>query len=506
MPDDWIGRRLAEWQRSGRLVRGRFRPDVAEPQWIVRSVAEIARRRALAALRKQIAAVDVSTYAVFLQRWQHVDPRERLRDAGGAERIMLQLTGVARPAVVWERDILPSRLEQYDPVWLSQLASSGALAWSGVPAKVEGDAPAVIRAVRFYPRGTSAVWTSGGEPDDLHLAAGALAVRDALRREGASFLSDLAESTRLTPLSLREALRELVAFGLATNDTIEALREIARTAALPSRGADDADAARWLPPSFVPTPGRPLAQRRPNVRRLPKWRRPEGSGAHAGWVGRWSLVARPHDNAEDPVRAPAIARYWLDRYGIVSREWFKRERPPVSWREIYNELKRMEYRGEVRRGYFVKGLSGAQFALPEAVERLRAAGDPDPDAPFVAMSASDPANVHALALHGMDPDPLGRPRGGSAILVTHRGVVVLRVEGRGRRLTVRPDLDDAALIEAVRAWLDAVMRGQTATRRRRDIIVETVDGTPALQSEHADSLRRAGFRLTSEGLRWYAAI
>jgi hypothetical protein len=85
-------------------------------------------------------------------------------------------------------------------------------------------------------------------------------------------------------------------------------------------------------------------------------------------------------------------------------------------------------------------------------------------------------------------------------------VVVLRVEGRGRRLTVRPDLDAAALIEAVRAWLDAVKHGQSATRRRRDITVETVDGTPALQSEHADALRRAGFRLTSEGLRWYAAI
>lgn len=506
MPDDWIGRRLAEWQRSGRLVRGRFRPEVAEPQWIVRSVAEIARRRALAALRKQIAAVDISTYAVFLQRWQHLDPRERLRDAGGAERIMLQLAGVARSATMWERDILPSRLERYDPVWLSQLASSGALAWSGVPARVESDAPASIGAVRFYPRGTGAIWTSGDEPDDLQLAAGALAVRNALRRDGASFLSELAESTGLTPLALREALRELVAFGLTTNDTVEAMREIARTPALPSPAGDDAEATRWLPHSYVPTPGRPAAQRRPNVRRLPKWRRPEGSGAHAGWVGRWSLVARPHGNVDASARAPAIARYWLDRYGIVSREWFKRERPPVSWREIYNELKRMEYRGEVRRGYFVRGLSGAQFALPEAVERLRAAGDPDPDAPFIAMSGSDPANVHALALNGVDPDPLGRPRGSSAILVTHRGVVVLRVEGRGRRLTVPQDLDTGALIDAVRAWLDSVMRGQIATRRRRDITVETIDGTPALQSEHADTLRRAGFRLTSEGLRWYAAI
>ncbi|HUF30004.1 MAG TPA: DEAD/DEAH box helicase [Gemmatimonadaceae bacterium] len=506
MPDDWIGDRLAEWQRTGRLVRGRFRPEVAEPQWIVRSVAEIARRRALAALRKQIAAVDISTYAVFLQRWQHLDPRERLRDAGGAERVMLQLTGVARSAAMWERDILPSRLERYDPAWLSQLASGGALAWSGVPARIEGDGPAAIGAVRFYPRGTNTIWTADGEPGDARLAAGALAVRDALSRDGASFLSELAEVTGLTPLSLREALRELVAFGLVTNDTVEALREVVRTPALPLRAGEDDDATRWLPSSFVPTAGRPAAQRRPNVRRLPKWRRPESSGTLAGWVGRWSLVARPRANVDSSDRASAIARYWLDRYGIVSREWFKRERPPVSWREIYNELKRLEYRGEVRRGYFVRGLSGAQFALPEAVERLRAAGDPDPEAPFIAMAAGDPANVHALALQGADPDPLGRPRGGSAMLVTHRGVVVLRVEGRGRRLTIRPELDTAALIEAVFAWLAAVVHGQSSTRRRRDITVETIGGIPALQSEHADALRRAGFRLTSEGLRWYASI
>ena len=505
LPDEWIARRLAEWQRSARLVRGRYRPSATEPQWLVRSVAEIARRRALAALRRQIAAVELPAYAVFLQRWQHVDPRDRMRDLGGAERIMLQLAGLARPAGMWERDVLPARLERYDPAWLSQLAASGLLAWSGVPARTERDAPATLAAVRFYPRGTAAIWAPTAEPDDALLSAAARAVRDALRREGASFLADLAAGTGLTPLSLRDALRELVAHGAATNDTVEALREIARARPLPRRDDEGEDPTRWLPSSFVPTPGRPVV-RRQSLRRLPRWRRPDGAGAPAGWVGRWSLIrVGRRDSTSEPLPPATIARQWLDRYGIVARDWYRRERPPVPWRAIYDELRRMEYRGEVRRGYFVRGLSGAQFALPEAVERLRAAAGDDPDPPLVVLASADPANVHALRLQGVDADPLARARGG-AILVTRRGSIVLRVESRGRRLVFRDGIDDVEATAAVREWLAYVTRTQSAHRRLRDITIELIDGDPAIRSARADAVRAAGFRLTTDGLRWYAAI
>jgi ATP-dependent Lhr-like helicase len=504
LPDDWVRTRLAEWQRRGRLVRGRFRHGVTEPQWLVRSVAELARRRALVALRRQIEAVSLSTYVAFLQRWQHLDPRERLRDLGGAERIMLQLSGIARPAGAWERDILAQRLERYDPAWLSQLASSGALAWSGVASRSESGPP-TLGAVRFYPRGTAPVWTTAAAPDEERLSVPAREVRDLLRREGASFLSDLAQAASLTPLSLRDALRELVAAGLVTNDTVEAMREIVRTRPLPARGDDEAEATRWLPSSYTPTPGRPVVQRRPSIRRLPRWRRPDGTGAGAGWVGRWSLVPRARPGSNDLYdRAEAVARQWLDRYGIVARNWYVRERPPVPWRAIYDVLRRMEYRGEVRRGYFVKGLAGAQFTLPEAVERLRATAEDD-EAPMVAMWSADPANANVLPLYGSDPDPLGRPRGG-AVLVTRRGEVILSAERRGARVLIREGTDAETVVAAVREWLAYVQRGQAATRRRHDIVVETIDDVPALQSPHADALRAAGFRLTSEGLRWYAAI
>ena len=192
-------------------------------------------------------------------------------------------------------------------------------------------------------------------------------------------------ATGLTSLSVRDALRELSALTLVTNDSIEALREVVRTRSIPgrsraARGQSLQDPTRWLPENFEATPGRPVYQRVPSQRRLPKWRRPDLPGPVSGWVGRWSLLRTPGTwgtRPDEEEHAEQIARQWLDRYAIVTRDWWRRERPPVGWRAIYRELKRLEYRGEVRRGYFVEGMGGAQFALPEAVERLRAQPDLD---------------------------------------------------------------------------------------------------------------------------------
>ncbi|MEJ7811780.1 MAG: hypothetical protein WKG32_15315, partial [Gemmatimonadaceae bacterium] len=147
-PDHWIEARLTEWQRTGRLVRGRFRREIPREvpretprapaggdalplEWCSRKIAEIAKRRALAALRKQIEAVDLSAFAAFLQRWQHADPRDRLDGPSGVELVLRQLEGLPRGAAGWERDYLPARLRRYDPAWLAQLGNAGGLVWAG---------------------------------------------------------------------------------------------------------------------------------------------------------------------------------------------------------------------------------------------------------------------------------------------------------------------------------------------------------------------------------------
>ena len=315
-------------------------------------------------------------------------------------------------------------------------------------------ASVTLSRLRFIERGTGGTWMLPADGvAEVSMSANARLVYDHIAREGASFITDLQIGLTITSLALREALHELVALGVVTNDTAEALRQIAQWK--PLHGNPTYDPTRWLPTAFVE--GDRHIRLRPNVRRLPKWRRPDKpsrDGATIGWSGRWSLVhklgvmGRVLD-VED--QAAAIAHSWLDRYGIVSRDWWRRERPPISWRTIYGELKRLEFRGEVRRGYFVRGLAGAQFALPDAVERLREiASSNAEDSPFIVIATSDPANPYTLALEGIERDPLSRPRGSGALLVMRAGRVALAVEGRGKRIVAAEWLSAEDAVEARR--------------------------------------------------------
>jgi ATP-dependent helicase Lhr and Lhr-like helicase len=508
-PEPWIEKRIGEWEENGKLVRGRFRREIEGPEWATRRMVELARHRALAALRKQIQAVDLASFTAFLQRWQHLDPREHLDGASGVSAILQQMSGLPRAPAAWERDILPGRLERYDPAWLAQLASSGTIVWAGGSRPDAGDAPA-LASVRFFPRGEGAIWLDA--EDDPSLSANALAVREALERIGASFLADIQAATGLTSLSVRDALRELSALTLVTNDSIEALREVVRTRSIPgrsraARGQALQDPTRWLPENFEATPGRQVYQRVPSQRRLPKWRRPDLPGPVSGWVGRWSLLRTPGTwgtRPDEEEHAEQIARQWLDRYAIVTRDWWRRERPPVSWRAIYRELKRLEYRGEVRRGYFVEGMGGAQFALPEAVERLRAQPDLDAEAPIIVMSAADPANPYTLALESIARGSLARPRGAGALLLTRRGMVLVNAEGRGRRISIATDASDADVTAAARQLGEYLSRGTPAGgRAARDPRIESINGEPAGASAHAEAIMDAGWRRATDGLVFY---
>ncbi|HEX6315039.1 MAG TPA: DEAD/DEAH box helicase [Gemmatimonadaceae bacterium] len=512
----WVQRRLDEWERARVLVRGSFGTERDVVRWTARRPLERARRLELARARRQVEAVGLPAFARFMQRWQHLTPDTRLSGTEGTAAAMSQLYGIARPAAAWERDYLPARVAPYEPMSLAALASSGQLVWSAEPAAtspaakgvaVTGSAAPAVGRVRFFERGTGRLWTAS-TPDEQSLGEPARTVLDALRRLGASFTSDLAAATSSGPQRLRDALRELVGAGFVTNDTIEALRDVIRHRPMfPARRAGEPDPTRWLPADFTPSPDRPVVQRRPNVRRLARWKRPDKPGG-ATWGGRWSLVHTPGSlgpERDEQERAEAVARQWLARYGVVSRDWWRRERPAVSWREIYHELKRLEFRGEVQRGYFVTGLAGAQFALPEAIEMLRAPIPENGTGEPVVMATSDPANVYALRLEGMPVDRFTRPRGSGASVVTLHGEVVVAVEGQGRRLMIRPGTEE----QVQRAALAALVSSLTSSRaggRRSDVIVETINGEPAAASSFAPVLVAAGFRNEGRTLRLYASL
>ena len=506
----WMQRRLDDWEKKGILVRGVFGGERGTARWTSRRLLEQARRRELAQARKQIEAVPLDTFQRFLQRWQHLTPATRLTGSDATALALRQMYGLARPAEGWEREYLPSRVEVFDANAVAKLAASGALVWAAEPRRDKPpNAGASVGKVRFFERGTGRLWLAP-PVDDAALSENARKVKAVLTSQGASFTADVSGATGLSSHATRDALQELVAEGLVTNDTTDALRDVVRWKSLvPPKRDSDPDPTRWLPPDFKPSENRPVVQRRMNLRRLPKWKRPDREDVVLShWGGRWTLVhtlGTVGAQADVQQEAEHVARKWLDRYGIVARDWWKRERPSIEWRGIYHELKRLEFRGEVQRGYFVSGLAGAQFALPEAVEALRDIG-PDAEAATVVMATSDPANVFSLPLAvGTEVDPLTRPRGAGALLVTRGGKVVLAVESRGARIRVREKAEFDDVREAAAALAERIVARRSGVRAR-DLVVETIDGERAAGSRWAEAFSEAGYRSMGTGLRYLSGV
>jgi ATP-dependent Lhr-like helicase len=505
-----ISRQLEDWTARGKVVKGKLALKGQAPglRWCTRRLVDHARRRALATARKQIEAVSPEAFALFMQRWQHVAPGHRLSGRDAIADSLRQLYGISRPPLAWSSEYLPARVEDFDTGALSQFGASGEVLWVGEGPHDGKAADAQLRAVRFCRRGSERAWLAPAMPSPETLSERAIAVLEILRKRGASFFVELQQASALGEHSLRDTLRELVVAGFVTNDTIEALLQVARWRPTFGGKRSEPDPTRWLPAGFTPSPDRPVVQRRVSARRLPKWRRPDKEGGEAPWLGRWSLLDREpspmrHLDEDEARNASTVAEQWLRRYGVVTRDWWRRERPPVAWRAIYMELRRMEMRGTVRRGYFVKGLGGAQFAMPAAVEQLRAAAV-DGDNAMIVIAASDPANIWSIrfmATSEFEPDTFARPRGARSLLVTRNGQAILTADSRARWVHVRPGTAPDLVTDAARALIKHVV-----ARRSRDLTIESINFAPAATSPLSELFVRAGLRLTTSGLRYYASF
>jgi ATP-dependent Lhr-like helicase len=300
---------------------------------------------------------------------------------------------------------------------------------------------------------------------------------------------------------MRDTLHELAVGGLVTSDSFAALRLLARWRRL-ERRADAPDPTRWF--SRDDREDEPIVQRRTSIRRIPRWRRPEAAGSDPDhWPGRWSLVHSagllgPERDEEE--LAEHVARQWLDRYGIVSREMWRSERPAVPWRAVYREYRTLEMRGDVRRGHFVDGLTGAQFALPQAVEALRAA---ESGVESHALSAIDPANAYGLPLEPAQRVALGRARSAGTAVVLRDGRPILAGDARSHSLRVDPDASHGEIAAAAEAWVEYVA---ARSQRPRDLVVESINGSPAMRPPLADVLATAGFRRATRSLRHYRTL
>ena len=456
------GAALSELERAGELVRGELRPGGTDREWCDPEVLRRVRRASLAVLRREIEPVDQRELARFQPAWQGVDRHpatgagvERLREA------LVPLQWLALPADVWERDVLPRRVGAYSPAWMDQLCAGGEVVWVGAGALGRHSG-----RVALYFREDLPVL---GPPASLSRAPAIDRVEhEAVRARlasGACFFTDLLTDVDLSPEQLQEALWDLVWAGVATNDAFAPLRAPRLTLARAQRDRMRAAGRR--------------AGRFAGGRRF---------GAAAQVQGRWSLTAPLFRLQVDPaMRRRALAELLLERYGVLTREQALAEAVPGGFAALYAELSQLEVLGVARRGYFVEGLGGAQFALPGAVERLRASSDREREAPLV-LSAVDPAQVYGAALpwrsEGRAP-----ARVAGAYVVLSGGEPILYLERSGRGLQTLVQASDPRMEPALVALVEEVRRG-----RIKRLALEKVDGAEAMTSPLAPQLLTLGFQ------------
>jgi ATP-dependent Lhr-like helicase len=448
------GPALRELESEGALVRGELLPGGTEREWCDSDVLRRLRRASLARLRKEVEAADRTELARFLPSWQNVDA---FRPAGaGPDRLreaLVPLQGVALTPKVWETDVLPRRLGAYSQNWLDQLCTSGELIWIGAGSLGRSDG-----RVALYFR--EDVRLAGPPPANGKLEVPQGEVHDAIRERliaGPSFWLDLVADIAHPSEDLHNALWDLAWGGEVTNDAFAPLRA-PRLRAVPQ----------------TERAGRRFARRR--------------STAGAAVQGRWSLTAPIFAGAPGPgARLRAQAELMMERYGIVTRETVLAEGVPGGFSTLYSELGNLELLGTARRGYFVEGLGGAQFALPGAVERLRSL--PEAQGEYLVLAATDPANPYGASLPWPKLEGGRRPgRTPGAYLLTRDGEPEVFVERGGRGLLRLRDLDEEALGASMRALADAVTAG-----RLPKLAIEKLDGEAVIGSGHEEALIGAGF-------------
>jgi ATP-dependent Lhr-like helicase len=379
-------------EMQGLLMRGVF--EHATPQhdhgieWCERRILQRIHRRTLHTLRKQIEPVTPAIYMRWLLGWQHLAPQTQLTGEEGVLEALHQLEGFEAPAIEWERTLLPARVANYDPRWLDALCLSGAVGWGRIsphPAWSAGDGAAPRRVIptnaapiTFYVR-ESADWLPYAlarerveEPRlQQSLSTEALQVRALLQQRGACFANDVQRILNLSRQQTQHVLWELATAGLAAADGFDQLRAIMD----PRRKSAISETA--------------------------------GRRSTRSTAGRWSLLTEELHAAPNAIEQArrtdaaleSFARMLLARYGVLFRDLLTRESNAPRWRDLLGILRRLEARGEIRGGRFVSGFGGEQFALPEAVDSLRAARSRECTA-TIAVAAADPANLAGIILPG----------------------------------------------------------------------------------------------------------
>ena len=468
---------LSRLVEAGRLIEGEFRPGGSSREWVEPDVLRSLRRRSLARLRHEVEPVGTDALARFLIAWHGVgigrQGLEALLDA------IEQLQGAALPASLLERDILPARVADYEPSMLDTLMAAGEVAWVGAESLGDRDGRIALYL-------TSALSRLHRPTDDEKtkkpLSDRAAAIAEYLDGHGASFFTALHEGTGGGfPRESVDALWELVWQGRVTNDTLHPLRALAR-----------GEESRSI---TAQTPGTPFRSRRLT---------PPAA------EGRWSLLpVSRRSRAAQTEWAAAVAQQLLTRHGIVTRETVASEEIAGGFSGVYQVLKAMEDAGRIRRGYFVAGLGGAQFAQPGGLDLLRSHRDAPESPRTVIIAATDPANPYGAIARWPEmtlPGEAGRgpTRTVGALVVLVDGFPAAYLRRGERELLMFAPADEPLHSRLIHEVARALLRLATSAGRGGMLISE-IDGMAATTHPSARLFVEEGFAATAMGLQARAA-
>jgi ATP-dependent helicase Lhr and Lhr-like helicase len=391
IPEELALTGLITLETDGAVLRGRFTGS-DELEWCDRRLLARIHRYTLNRLRAEIEPIAVADFQRFLFAWHGVDPVHRLSGIDGLRAVLTTLDGFELPASAWERAVLPARVDHYDPSWLDTLCLAGEAGWARLTRRSDGgdDRKPSLR-VALLLREHADAWQTlrFGEPKDVEVIESRLAepagqVLQFLRTKGASFLHEVARGCALDEPSAQRAIAALVVSGLVVSDGFAGVRAVSRTL---------------------------------RHRVQPRDRRQNP-------IGRWSAIDVAASGTSRELATETQARVLLARYGIVFRRLLARETNAATWRSLTTVYRRLEARGEIRGGRFVAGMSGEQFALPEAVERVREMRRSGRDGRLLSISAVDPLNLTGILTSDERVRALTSSR-----LVYRDGVVLAAMEG-----------------------------------------------------------------------------
>lgn len=433
LPASTITIALTQLESEGYVMRGRFTPGATDEEWCERHLLARIHRYTIRNLRREVEPVERQDFMRFLFEWQHLTPDTQLRGNEALPAALAQLEGYEAAAGAWESDLLAARVKDYSALWLDDLCRAGKIVWTrvGAPPRANGG-PVRGTPLVLLPRRQLALWHAlPAVATEVEVSPRAARVLDTLRRDGAMFFDELSHEARLLPVELENTLGELVATGLVNADSYAGLR----------------------------------AMLAPAHKRASTGKRRRGAGPTMEEAGRWALVRRgdnlnitsrtvetlqtgqdadaapppsrplPPSPPSPPGRKPRtdaatlehIAMTLLRRYGVMMWRLLEREASWMpSWRELLPVYHRLEARGEIRGGRFVAGLSGEQFALPEAIPLLREMRRRPYDGGYVCISAVDPLNLCGTLLPGDKVPALA----GNRILFRDGAPVATQVAGK----------------------------------------------------------------------------